>query len=70
LAKSSDIEKWINQCDRCIKRKSSVNIKAPLVIIISTYPLELVTTDFLSLEPSKGGIENILVTTDILQSMH
>jgi transposase InsO family protein len=35
-----------------------------LVNIKTTYPLELVAMDFLSLEASKSGIENILVVTD------
>ena len=32
--------------------------------ISTTEPLELVCIDFLSLDPAKGGIENILVITD------
>jgi hypothetical protein len=32
--------------------------------MLSTQPLELVCIDFLKVEPSKGGIENILVVTD------
>jgi len=39
-------------------------IKAPLVNIHSSYPLELVCIDFLSLEPSKGNVGNVLVITD------
>lgn len=61
---TADTELWIKQCGRCLRRKSSTNMKAPLVNITSTYPLELVCMDYLSLEPSKGGIGNVLVITD------
>ena len=32
--------------------------------LISNQPMELVHMDFLSIEPSKGKIENVLVITD------
>ena len=60
---SSECEQWIKQCDRCIRRKSDTNTRAPLVNIVTTHPLELVCMDYLTLEPSKG-IGNILVITD------
>ena len=61
---SSEIEKWTERCDRCLRRKSPMNEKAPLVNVLTTYPLELVCFDYLTLEPSKGGISNILIITD------
>lgn len=60
---SADIEKWVSSCDRCIKRKTQPD-RAPLVSITTTQPLELICIDFLSLEQSKGGYQNILVVTD------
>ena len=45
-------------------RKSNPGISADLVNIVSTAPMEIVCVDFLSLERSKGGIENVLVITD------
>ena len=45
-------------------RKSKVQRSACLVNIQSSQPLELVCLDFLGLERSKGGYENILVITD------
>ena len=59
-----DVENWVKECRRCICRKSGTNTRAPLVNISTTYPLELVCIDYLTLEPSKGGIENVLVVTD------
>ena len=55
---------YISRCDRCIRRKDWNPQRAPLVSTTSTQPMELVCMDFLKLEPSKGGIENILVVTD------
>ena len=61
---ASDVKLKVSNCEACLKRKAVVPIKAPLVNIKTSQPFELVCMDFLSLEPSKGGIENILVVTD------
>lgn len=60
---SRDIDIWLGNCDRCMKRKKEPG-RAPLVSITTTQPLELVCIDFLTLEQSKGGQQNILVVTD------
>ena len=46
-----------------LKRKATPDV-APLQPIIANQPMELVHMDFLSIEPSKGNIENVLVITD------
>ena len=51
------------KCSRCLRRKTPPQV-APLQPILVTQPLELVHMDYLSLEPSKGNIENGLVITD------
>ena len=61
---TSDTETWISNCDRCIKRISKTDVRAPLVNIATAYALELVCLDYLTLEPSKGNISNVLVITD------
>jgi transposase InsO family protein len=58
------VETWITNCNRCIRRKKPTNERAALINIESSQPLELVCMDYLSLERSKGGYENILVITD------
>lgn len=58
-----DVENRIHRCERCIKRKKEPE-KAPLVNITTTQPMELICIDYLTLEPSKGGIQDILVITD------
>ena len=61
---ADDVHKKVKTCEKCVKRKVFIPDRAPLVNIKTTQPMELVCTDFLSLEPSKGGVENILVITD------
>ena len=61
---SGDVKERVNTCKRCLCRKATTVIKAPLVNIRTTQPMELVCIDYLSLEASKGGVENILVITD------
>ena len=61
---ASDVKLKIMNCEACLKRKAVTPIKAPLVSIKTSQPFELVCMDYLSQEPSKGGIENILVVTD------
>ena len=53
----------VQQCTRCLRKKTPSHV-APLQPIHVTQPLELVHMDYLSLEPSKGNIENVLVITD------
>ena len=58
----SDIKSRVETCEGCVKRK--VGDTPKLIFIQSTKPLEIPCIDFLSLERSKGGFENILVITD------
>ena len=58
------IKEKVQQCGRCIRRKTAPGKATELVNITSTAPMELVCIDYLSLERSKGGYENILVITD------
>ena len=60
----SDVLNKVKNCEKCIKRKTIPAPSAELVNITSSQPMELVCIDFLSLERSKGGFENILVITD------
>ena len=60
----SFVETKIQKCGRCIRRKILPKRAAELVRIQTTAPMELVCIDYLKLERSKGGYENILVITD------
>jgi transposase InsO family protein len=59
----TDITSWIENCKRCTKSKQICHT-AEIGNIRTSQPLELVCMDYLSLEPSKGGIQNIAVITD------
>ena len=61
---TSEVENYISSCRRCLQRKSPPS-RAPLVPIVTTQPLEVVSMDHLTLEPSKGGIQHILAITDL-----
>ena len=58
------ISTWIKNCEVCFRRKSSTNQVAPLVNIHSSQPMQILCIDYLSLERSVGGFENVLVITD------
>ena len=59
---TTDTENWIKNCKRCIHRKTTTQ-KAPLTNIRTSFPLELVCMDYLTLEKS-GSYQYILVITD------
>ena len=63
---ASDVREHVRDCARCVRRKHPVNQVAPLQNVFTTQPMELVGMDYLTLETSKGGFENILVVTDHL----
>ena len=59
----AEATQYVLKCTRCLRRKTPSHL-APLQPIHVTQPLELVHMDYLSLEPYKGNIENVLVITD------
>lgn len=61
---AKDIENRCYTCERCFRRKASPQKAAPMQSIQTTYPLELVCIDYLSLEPDNRDTRNILVMTD------
>ena len=63
MTKEASDYMYVAHCERCICRKIPPN-HAPLINISSSFPLDLVCIDYLSLEYCKSGIEDILVVTD------
>lgn len=59
-----ELAQRISKCPRCLRRKASTQIRAPMESITTTQPLELICMDFLTLETSKGGFKYILILTD------
>ena len=60
----SYIKSKVKACDICISRKTNIGQQAGLIHIESSALKDILCIDYLSLEPSKGGVENILVSTD------
>lgn len=61
---ASDVEKKIKTCNRCIQRKALHERAAPLTNIKTSWPLELLCMDYLTLEPDRSNTKDILVLTD------
>ena len=60
-----DIEHYVTHVCRCIKQKRpNILPRAPMEIVHSSAPFELVSLDFVHLEKSKGRYEYILVIVD------
>ena len=61
----ADITHYVTKVCQCLKqRKPAVHVNAPLQPIISTGLFQLVSMDFVHLEPSSGGYQYILVIMD------
>lgn len=60
-----DVDHHVTKVCSCLKRKHpNKPTRAPLVNIVTTYPFEMVSIDYLHLESCKGGYEYILVVID------
>ena len=55
----------IKECGKCICRKNLPSRLSDFVNIFSAAPVAVVCVDFLSLERSKGGFENIQLLSKI-----
>lgn len=62
MAKAVDVK--CHTCERCFRRKTNPERAAPMMNISTSYPLELVCMDYLSIEPDNRDTRNILVITD------
>lgn len=61
---TSDVEDYVRICGMCVTRTTPCKRAAPLHHIVSSGPMDLICTVFLSMEPDSRGISNVLVVTD------
>ena len=62
---TANITKYCQNCTRCILAKSGKKLKTSTGTLAAKKPLEILAMDFTVLEKSSGGIENVLVLTDV-----
>lgn len=61
-----DIEKWCQQCGRCVLAKAvQPKVKPFMGSLQASRPHEILAIDFTVLEPASNGKENVLVLTDV-----
>jgi len=61
-----DIKRWVQECERCQVAKDSGSVPHSFMgHLLASRPNEIVAMDFTLLEPSRSGLENVLVTTDV-----
>ena len=62
---AADIRNHIRKECRCLVNKApNIKEKAPLVPIEATYPFQMVSIDYMELDPCKGNYRYVLVVTD------
>ena len=62
---SADVKDYIQKKCRCVANKApNVQERAPLVPIEATHPFQMVSIDYLKLDPCKGKFEYVLMVTD------
>lgn len=60
-----DVHQWSTNCSHCWYQRPQPEVRAPLNSIVTSYPLELVEVDYLSLGRPADAYPYILVATDV-----
>ena len=61
----ADVDKHCESCQRCVHAKAGKKIHSSMGSLTAKRPLDVLAMDFTLIEKSSGGIENILVLTDV-----
>lgn len=61
----ADLQEWASKCAICTQQKRGPEVRAPLVPILASYPLETVSIDYLSLGRHGDTYPYLLVITDL-----
>lgn len=63
---TSDVVQWCRDCERCQAAKDSQPVAQSFMgHLLASRPNEILAIDFTLLEPSRLGLENVLVMTDV-----
>ena len=65
LGMMADVADYCRTCGRCTLAKAGKKLHPTMSSLTATRPLEILAVDFTLLERSTGGIENVLVLTDV-----
>lgn len=61
-----EIKRWCQECGRCQTAKDTQpNTRTYMGHLLAARPNQILAVDFTLLEPSKNGMENVLVMTDV-----
>ena len=63
---SSDIQRWVRECEICQTAKDSAPVPHSYMgHLLASKPNETEAIDFTVLEPTRSGVENVLIMTDV-----
>lgn len=63
---STDVTDWCQKCERCQVAKANVPpARSPMGHLFASRPNEILAMDFTVLEPTRSGLENVMVLTDV-----
>lgn len=66
LGLASDVARWCQVCERCQSAKDIQPVAQSFMgHLLASRPNEILAIDFTVLEPSRSGVENVLVMTDV-----
>ena len=64
---ASDTKNWVQQCERCQIAQDSGRVPHSYMgHLLASWPNEILALDFMLLEPSRNGLENILDLMDVI----
>lgn len=63
---SSEVARWCQECERCqVAKHGGPTARSFMGHLLASRPNEIVAIDFTVLEPSRSGVENVIVMTDV-----
>lgn len=63
---TSDVVSWCQNCERCqVAKNSHRPVRSLMGHVLASKPNEILAMDYTVLEPTRNGVENVLVMTDV-----